>query len=90
MPKEYKFTLGEDITKLSWQLIDLFVKAQSTAGGGRAKKEIIIKLNSKYDSFKIRVRFLSELRLISVKQTARLNEQIVEIGKMIGSWLKKV
>jgi len=58
--------------------------------GGRAKKEIIIKLNSKYDSFKIRVRFLSELRLISVKQTARLNEQIVEIGKMIGSWLKKV
>ncbi|MFH1895989.1 MAG: hypothetical protein ABH814_00750 [bacterium] len=47
-------------------------------------------LSFRHDLLKLRLRFLSELNLITLKQTAFINDQIVEIGKMIGSWLKKV
>ena len=88
IPKVYKFSLGQDIINKNWVLIDLFIVAQST--GNCEKRKIVEKINSEFDSLKLRIRFLSELNLISLNQAAAISQDIVEIGKMIGSWLKNV
>lgn len=91
LPKAYKHSLGQDIIRITWEMIDLFIKAQiSLASNKGAKKEAIELLNCNQQCLQLRVRFLAELKLISIRQQSRLNEQTVEIGKMIGSWLKNV
>ncbi len=87
LPKEYKFSLGQDIINRNWELIDLFITAQIGEGD---KSATVSKINQRFDSLKLRIRFLSELKLISLGQSAQLSENIVEIGKMIGSWVGKV
>jgi hypothetical protein len=92
LPKAYKFSLGQDILGRTWELIDLFIIAQNTYTSSYVndKAKVIDKINQQFDCLKLRIRFLTELKLISLNQSAALSESIVEIGKMIGSWLKNV
>lgn len=92
LPKEYKFFLGQDIVGRTWELIDLFIIAQNShSDGGITDKALLVnKINQQFDCLKLRIRFLTELELISLNQSAALTESTVEIGKMIGSWLKNV
>lgn len=91
LPRAYKYSLGQDIISKTWEMIDLFIKAQiALSNDPIAKKQTIKSINYHQQSLQLRVRFLAELKLVSLKQQARLNEQTVEIGKMIGSWLKNV
>lgn len=72
-------------------MIDLFIKAQIVLSKKHEAKKQAVELLSYYQQcLQLRIRFLAELKLVSLKQQARLNEQTVEIGKMIGSWLKNV
>lgn len=41
LPKEYKFSLGQDIINRNWELIDLFIAAQIGGGGGRVKMRLL-------------------------------------------------
>lgn len=91
LPKSYKYSIGQDIINTTWEMIDLFIKAQIMhSTDPEAKKQTIESINYHQQCLQLRIRFLAELKLISLKQQARLNEQTVEIGKMIGSWLKNV
>lgn len=90
LPKEYKFSLGQDIIERTWKLLDLFIEAQSVRNPNtqNAKVEIVKTISLQFDSLKLRIRFLTELKLISIGQSATLTENVGEIGKMIGSWMK--
>jgi len=91
LPKEYKHTLGESILTLTWQLIDLFIEIQLNVSFKTPKKLYLIKsMNTYHEQLKLRIRFLGDLKLISLKQQATINTHVVEIGKMIGSWIKNV
>jgi len=91
LPKEYKHTLGENILTLTWQLIDLFIEIQLNGSFKTPKKLYLIKsMNTHHEQLKLRIRFLGDLKLISLKQQATVNTHVVEIGKMIGSWIKNV
>lgn len=90
LQKEYKYSLGEDVIHISWELVDLFIRAQTHSVSSGERKETISEIAQKFDCLKIRIRFLSELNQISLRQTAKINEQLVVIGKMIGSWQKNV
>lgn len=72
-------------------MIDLFIKAQiMLPNDTKAKRQAVESISYHQQCLQLRVRFLAELKLISLKQQARINEQTVEIGKMVGSWLKNV
>jgi hypothetical protein len=89
LPKEYKHSLGENILTLTWKLIDLFIEIQLNGSYKSPKKLYLIKsMNTHHEQLKLRIRFLSDLKLISLKQQATIHTHIVEIGKMIGSWIK--
>lgn len=90
LPKEYKFSLGEDIIKKTWEIIDLFIKVQMQVAQHENKIEIINDIIYIFENLKLRIRFLSELKLISSTKSGQFVESIVEIGKMLGSWKKHV
>jgi hypothetical protein len=87
LPKAYKFSLGQDIINRTWNIIDLFIIAQ-TASDESAKVLIIEQISQQFDCLKLRIRFLTELKLISLGQSAHMSGYLVAIGKMIGSWRK--
>lgn len=90
LQKEYKYSLGDDVIRLTWDLVDLFVEAQTSGYNCVEKKKIIGEIVYKFDSLKLRVRFLTELKQISLHQATHINELLVDIGKMIGGWQKNV
>ena len=90
LPKEYKYSLGDDIVSITWEMTDSFIVAQTCGRDSDTKRKEVLKINQRFDSLKLRIRFLTELKLISLKQASYLNDQLVSIGKMVGSWQKNV
>ena len=86
-PKEYKYTLGENILILSWRCLDLVVEANAMPG--REKQGKISELSAAFDKLKIRLRMAQELNLIPEKQFVHIQTNYIrETGEMIGGWLK--
>lgn len=88
--REFKFSLGEDIVNLTWEIIDLFIEVQTTRLATPQKKQVVAQIATKFDCLKLRIRFATELKQLSIKQASQLNKMLASIGKMIGSWIKNV
>lgn len=85
-PKEYKYTLGAEILKLSWQCIDLIVEANILPNEKKYFK--ISELSSSFDKLKTRLRLAQEINLISAKQFSHTQTYYMKkIGEEIGGWL---
>lgn len=86
-PKQYKYTLGESLLKLSWQCLDLVLEVNALPNKEKHCK--ILELSLIFDKLKLRLRMGQELNLISLKQFAHLHTfYIKETGEMIGGWLR--
>lgn len=86
-PKQYKYTLGENILNLSWQCLDLVLEVNALPD--KEKQPKISDLSVTFDQLKIRLRMAQELNLISKRQFAHIQTNYIkEIGGMIGGWLK--
>lgn len=85
-PKEYKYTLGEDIIKLAWATLDCVASANILPNN--EKKAYILKASLTFDKLKFRLRLSHELKLVSNKQEAYLIEQNTQINKMLTGWMK--
>lgn len=86
--KSLRHSLGLELINLSWQLMDNFVIA-SNSTDKHQKKVAIHNLNLTHLKLKERYRLILELDVLSLRQQAIVNDLMIEIGKMIGSWLKK-
>jgi hypothetical protein len=86
-PKQYKYTLGENILDLSWQCLDLVLEANALPDKEKYPK--ILELSITFDKLKIRLRMAQEIKLISKRQFVHIQTYYLkEIGEMIGGWLK--
>ena len=65
-PKQYKYTLGENILGLDWECLDLILEANSLPNEKKHSK--ILELSVAFDKLKIRIRLAQELALISERQ----------------------
>lgn len=87
-PKEYKYTLGETILRLSWICVDEFLFAYDAEE--REKYCAIIRLSRTFDRLKIRLRLCYEVGLIRENQHTHLcSAYFYDIGAMIGGWKNK-
>ena len=84
--REYKYTLGEELQKISWSMLDEIIRTNSLPNV--AKKDGIGKLSVLFDTFKVRFRLAYEIGLIKDKKFAAAQVQMEEIGNMIGGWAK--
>lgn len=86
-PKQFKYTLGENILNLSWRCLDLVLEANALPNEEKYPK--ILELSITFDKLKVRLRMSQELNLISKRQFVHIQTyNIKEIGEMIGGWLK--
>jgi len=88
-PKQYKYTLGQNILDLSWQCLDLVLEANALPNEKKLPK--ILELSITFDKLKTRLRMAQEINLISKRQFVHIQTyHIKEIGEMVGGWLKWV
>jgi hypothetical protein len=85
-PKEYKYSLGSEMQKIIWEVLDEIIKTNSLPN---AEKKIgLEKISLLFDCFKIRFRLAYDLEILPVKKFVFAQERLEEIGKMIGGWQK--
>ena len=87
-PKTKRYTLGEKIDQLTLQIIEFVI----TAGylPREQKLPILQKVSIKLDLLKILLRLAFETRCLNNRKYQQLVSFTIEIGKMLGGWIKNV
>jgi len=80
--REYKYTIGQDLKKISTEMILNIYRANSKI----AKKEMIGKARENAEVIRLYVRLLKDLKQINIKKIVHLNELIESISKQLSSW----
>lgn len=88
-PRQYKFVLGERVQNLASDLMETAVEAYYSPGGD-PKRTLIQRANLKVELLRRYLRLAYELGLYNSTTLARLQQQVDEIGRMLGGWLKSV
>jgi hypothetical protein len=84
-PKQYKYTLGEDILKNVWKCLDAVVEANFLPNNKKYPKILALSLN--FDKLKTRIRMAQEIKAMSAGQFSHIQVQYAkEIGEMVGGW----
>jgi len=84
IPKSERFTLGAEIRGVIWKGLRLIIKANIA----RNKRQYLIELDSEVKVLLALLRVAHELGIIPMKKYEIFSEKLIEIGKMIGGWLK--
>ena len=85
-PREEKFALGQQIKSIILQILELLIEA-----GYLPKSEKIKSLEQasiKLDLLKILIRLSHDTKLINQKKYIHQEEQLQEIGRMLGGWIR--
>ena len=85
-PKAKRYTLGSTIDRHLLDVIELIIEAEYTT-----KKDKLLplqKLSIKVDLVKVLIRLACETKCIETKNYQILSSSLVEIGKMLGGWIK--
>lgn len=83
-PRAYKFTLGDRLTTQGLDLLSLIVEAAYAS----RKNELLQTANHKVNSTRYLLRLAKDMSLLSASSYAYSAEQLDEIGRMVGGWLK--
>ena len=81
-PREYKFTLCQDIKRDSMQLIRHIYRANSTPD----KSRHLIDFRDDFEIIKLQIRLCYDMRLIASQQLAEVIELTESIGKQVNGW----
>lgn len=87
-PKGKRYTLGQKIDQTTLDLIELVL----TAGYSTHEQKLAIlqKASIKLDLLKMLIRLSLDTKCLDNKKYQLTSAQLVEIGKMLGGWIKSV
>ena len=83
-PKSQRFVLGQRIENLTINVLDGIILANE----GRNKAAILIKASVELEKIRVFTRLAKDLRFLDFEKYEFLSQQINEIGKMLGGWIK--
>jgi len=87
-PKSERYALGQKIEKSILETIELSLK---TVYSSKQEKLLFLKeVDSKVKLLKTLIRLANEIKAIDNKKYFFLQENLQEIGRMIGGWIKYV
>ena len=87
-PKSDKYNLGHELKILNLQLIELLIEAESAKKDWKAP--LVEKASAKLGLLKIFIRLAFDLKIIDQSKYIKLQEQLQEIGRMLGGWIKSL
>lgn len=87
MPKTARHTLGTRAVTAALNLLTLLLHAQHD-GVSQMRLNALTKASEQLELLKVLVRLAHDARALSTGQYLQLAEQVVEIGKMLGGWLR--
>ena len=83
-PKDQRFLLADRIEGILLDILELLVEAVYS----RNKREILIKVNLKLDFLRFMMRITKDMKYINLKSYDFFCQSSIEVGKMVGGWLK--
>jgi len=84
-PRAHRYVLGKRLEEQLYELLDLTIDAAYT----RDKRRILIQANLLLEKLRYTVRLCKDMKFINLKKYEYLSGQFIEIGRMIGGWIKK-
>ena len=83
-PRSQKFTLGDRIVNLALDTLELLIEATYT----RDRLPLLRKANVQLEKLRFLIRLCHDFKLLSAKQYAYISNEINEVGKLIGGWIR--
>ncbi|MBU1685335.1 four helix bundle protein [Patescibacteria group bacterium] len=87
LPKHTKYSLGLKIDELFLGVIENVLEAAGSKPSDKC--EHLHRASSKLDLLKFFLQIAWEVKAISNNKFLMLSEKLVEIGKMLGGWIKR-
>jgi hypothetical protein len=81
-PKEYKYTLGQDMKRDALQLVRSIYRANKLA----QKKEVLEIFLDEFELLKLEIRLCVDMKIVSFKKQAELTVLMDSIGKQVTGW----
>ena len=85
LPRAHKFTLGDRITNLALEILQLLIDASFL----RLKRHPLAEVNRKLTQLRYLLRLCRDLELWSLTRYEYIAREIDEVGRMLGGWLKQ-
>ena len=83
-PRSQKFTLGDRIVNVSLDTLDTLIEATYT----RKRLPLLQRANVQLEKLRFLIRLCHDFKLLSSKQYAYISNEINEVGKLIGGWIR--
>ena len=87
-PKSKRYTLGQKLDYLTLEITEMTITARYISR--EQKIALLKKISIKLDLLKILLRLSAETKCLDNNKYQQLASQIIEIGKMLGGWIKAV
>ena len=84
IPKSERFTLGAEIRTALWSGLRLIIKANAS----RRKLTMLYDLDVEIKTLLALARVAYSMKIMSFKKYQHLSGLLVELGKMLGGWIK--
>lgn len=86
IPKKDRFGLGLKCESLALEILELLYEAN--AKWGSARLALLQSVDIKLKVLQTLLKALLDVKAIDDKRYLQLSEQLIEIGKMLGGWIK--
>ena len=87
-PKTERFTLGQKTENTILEILELTLSASYLPK--YRKIETLRKASEKVDLLKYLVRLANDNKSINIKKYLLVEEKVLEIGRMLGGWIKSI
>ena len=83
-PKDYKYTLGQDMKRDALKLVRSIFRANKSV----QKKEHLDDFMDDFELIKLEIRLCTDMKVLPIKKQAELSLLMDSIGKQITGWSK--
>jgi hypothetical protein len=83
-PRDQRFLLANRIEEILLDILEMLIEAKYS----RHKREILIKINLKLDVLRFMMRIAKDMKYVNICGYDFFCQSAIEIGKMVGGWLK--
>ena len=81
-PKEYKYSLGQDMRRDSIQLVRSIYRANKA----KDKRVYLESFLDDFEVLKLEIRLCADMKIFSIRKQAELSKMMDSIGKQITGW----